>query len=250
MTPREGVAGTPRRDLVLALETATLACSVAVADGDGRLLAEISSEVGPAHTRRLLPDAHRALVMCDAGIGDVTTLLVSLGPGSFTGLRIGIATARALAQADPRLSLVGVPTLAALAQALADGDAGASAGTLVPLIDGRRGEVFAARYERRGDGLAEGEPRLAVVRAADLAAFLAPWPGALVGGDGARLYADELPPRARRARAVAAPTAAMLVRAWQARAPGNVTGIGRALPIYGRRPDAKRWTPSRARVGR
>ena len=241
---------TPRRDLVLALETATLACSVAVADRDGRLLAEISSEVGPAHTRRLLPDAHQALAMCDAGIGDVATLLVSLGPGSFTGLRIGIATARALAQADPRLRLVGVPTLAALAQALADGDAGASAETLVPLIDGRRGEVFAARYERRGDGLAEAVPILAVVRAADLAAFLAPWPGALVGGDGARLYADELPPGVRRARAVAAPTAAMLVRAWRARAPGDVSGIGRALPIYGRRPDARRWAPSRAGVGR
>ena len=74
--------------------------------------------------------------------------------------------------------------------------------------------------------------------------------GALVGGDGARLYADLLPPIVHRARAVAAPTAAMLVRAWQARTPGSVAGIGRTLPIYGRRPDATRWAPSQARVGR
>ena len=250
MTGRAEAATTPRRDLVLALETATLACSVAVADGEGRLLAEISSEVGPAHAQRLLPDAHRALAMCEAGLDDVDTLLVSLGPGSFTGLRIGVATARALAQAAPRLRLVGVPTPAALAQALADGDARASAETFVPLIDGRRGEVFAARYERGGGGLVAAEPRLAVVRAADLAAFLAPWPDALVGGDGARRYADRLPPTAHRARAVAAPTAAMLVRAWRERVPGTVAGIGRVLPIYGRRADAARWAPARAEARR
>ena len=250
MTPRRGEAVAPRRDLVLALETATLACSVAVADVEGRVLAEISSEVGPAHAQRLLPDAHRALAMCAAGLDDVETLLVSLGPGSFTGLRIGVATARALAQADPRLRLVGVPTLAALAQALADGDARASAKIFVPLIDGRRGEVFAARYERGGDGLVEAEPRLAVVRAADLAAFLAPWPGALVGGDGARLYSDLLPPTVHRARAVAAPTAAMVVRAWRAQISGTVVGISHTLPVYGRRPDATRWAPVQAQATR
>jgi tRNA threonylcarbamoyl adenosine modification protein YeaZ len=289
VTLADRTGGSRRRELVLALETATFACSVAVADGDGYLMAEIASDVGPAHARRLLPDAQRALEMCGAAADDVDTVLVSLGPGSFTGLRIGVATARALAQADARLRLIGVPTLAALAQALVDGDACAIAPCFVPLIDGRRGEVFAARYVRCGDGhdraserrgaagrgresapkasgqgasrgatgaavggVLEGiraaKPRLAVVRADDLAAFLAPWPGALVGGDGARLYADRLPPVVYPARAVAAPSAAMLVRAWLARVPGIVEGIGHVLPVYGRRPDAARWAPKTSGV--
>jgi tRNA threonylcarbamoyladenosine biosynthesis protein TsaB len=251
-SPRPGraaIGSAPRDGLQLALETATAACSVAVADAAGRLLTEITSEAGPAHAQRLLPDAHYALSMCGATLDEVAAVLVSLGPGSFTGLRIGIATARALAQAEPRLRLVGVPTLAALAQALADGDPGTSAGTLVPLIDGRRSEVFAARFERRGEALVEAEPRLAVVRAADLAAFVAPWPGALLGGDGARLYADLLPATVGHARAVAAPTAGLLVRALQAGVPGLVEGIGHVLPLYGRRPDAVRWAPAPAARG-
>jgi tRNA threonylcarbamoyladenosine biosynthesis protein TsaB len=238
--------------VILALETATAACSVAVAGADGRLLAEVSAPAGPAHTQRLLADIHHVLGMAGATAADVRTVVVGLGPGTFTGLRIGVATARALAQAVGA-RLVGVPTLAGLALALAEGDAAAKSATLVALIDGKRTEVFAACY-RRAAGYAvhcasdESAPSLELVRgpvvvaAAELQSFLAPWPTAIVGGDGAHLYAAELPAGAHLARWVTAPSAAMILRAWQSCVPGLVGGADHVLPIYGRAPDAERWT--------
>ena len=238
--------------MILAIETATAACSVAVAGTDGRLLAEINAPVGSAHTQRLLADIHHMLGMVTAQATDVRTVVVGLGPGTFTGLRIGVATARALAQAVGA-RLVGVPTLAGLALALAEGDAAAKATTLVALIDGKRSEVFAACYVRAA-GYAvhcasdERAPALdlvrgpAVVPATELQAFLSPWPTAIVGGDGAHLYATELPAGAHLARWVTAPSAAMMLRAWQACVPGIVHGADDVLPIYGRAPDAQRWT--------
>ena len=240
--------------MILALETSTSACSVAVADPGGRLLAETLAPAGPAHTRRLLSDVHHALDMAGTRIEHVRTVLVGIGPGTFTGLRIGLATARALAQAgDARL--VGVPSLASLAWALAEGDAAASVSFLVPLIDGKRGEVFAACYSRSarcaahnatavgatGPSLDVVRP-LVVVKASELQTFLRSWPNAIVGGDGAHLYAAELPASAKLARAVAAPTAAMALRAWRAGVPGAAEGFASATPIYGRAPDAARWT--------
>ena len=245
--------------MILAIETATAACSVAVAGTDGRLLAEINAPVGSAHTQRLLADIHHVLGMVTAQATDVRTVVVGLGPGTFTGLRIGVATARALAQAVGA-RLVGVPTLAGLALALAEGDAAAKATTLVALIDGKRSEVFAACYLRAA-GYAvhcasdERSPALelvrgpAVVPASELQSFLAPWPTAIVGGDGAHLYAAELSAGAHLARWVTAPSAAMILRAWQACAPGIVQGADEVLPIYGRAPDAQRWTARAAAAG-
>ncbi len=114
--------------MILAVETATTACSVALCDADGRVLAEVVALDGPAHTQRLLPGVHDVLVQAGAEWADVDIVAVGLGPGAFTGLRIGVATARALAQADGRVRLAGVPTTAALALALAE--ASPSAATL------------------------------------------------------------------------------------------------------------------------
>jgi tRNA threonylcarbamoyladenosine biosynthesis protein TsaB len=238
--------------VILSIETATAACSVALAAADGHLLAEVSASSGPAHTQRLLADIHHVLGMAGAEAADVHTVIVGLGPGTFTGLRIGVATARAFAQAVGA-RLVGVPTLAALALALAEGDAAAKAPALVALIDGKRSEVFAACY-RRAAGYAvhcasdERAPALDLVRgpvvlpAVQLQSFLAPWPTAIVGGDGAHLYAAELPASAHLARWVVAPSAAMILRAWLSCVPGIVQGADDVLPIYGRAPDAERWT--------
>jgi tRNA threonylcarbamoyladenosine biosynthesis protein TsaB len=239
--------------MILALETATSACSVAVATADGLVLAETVAAAGPAHTRRLLADTHHALSMAGADLADIDAVIVGLGPGTFTGLRIGIATARALAQATGA-ALRGVPTLATLALALAEGDAAAKARALVPLIDGKRGEVFAACYCRAAGYAARTPPDafagpllevvrdLSVLPAAELQDFLASWPSAVVGGDGAHLYAAELPASAHLARAVVWPTAGMTVRAWHVGVPGIVLAADDVLPLYGRAPDAVRWT--------
>jgi len=225
--------------VILALETATTACSAALCAADGSVVAETVTLEGPAHTQRLLPGVHEVLQRAGATWDDVDTVAVGLGPGAFTGLRIGVATARALAQADGRVRLAGVPSCAALALALADVSGGLA---VVPLIDGKRREVFAAVYEPdpapAGVRLVE---EVAVVPADELAAWLERRGPLLAGGDGAALYAELLPSSARRADAIVAPTAAMVGRAVACGAPGLVTGPDAVLPLYGRTPDAARW---------
>lgn len=230
--------------MILALETATTACSAALCAADGSVVAETVALEGPAHTQRLLPGVHEVFEAAAASWSDVRTVAVGLGPGAFTGLRIGVATARALAQADGHVRLAGVPTAAALALALARApEAAAHHRPLVPLIDGKRREVFAAVYAA---GEAGGGVRLVrhstVVPADELAAWLARLGHVLVGGDGAALYRDLLPATAHVADGIPAPTAAMVGRAVVREAPGLVFGPDAVLPLYGRAPDAARWT--------
>ena len=224
--------------MILALETATRACSAALCDADGAVLAEAVSLEGPAHTQRLLLGVHEVLQAAGAAWADVDTVAVGLGPGAFTGLRIGVATARALAQADGCVRLAGVPTPAALALALAERDP--EARTLVPLIDGRRRELFAAVYRPDGSGGVELVEDVCVVPLAEVAAWLARLERPLVGGDGAVLCAALLPATATAAD-VPAPTAAMVGRAVAHGVPGVVVGPDHVLPLYGRVPDATRW---------
>jgi tRNA threonylcarbamoyladenosine biosynthesis protein TsaB len=229
--------------VILALETSTAAASAAAVGPDGELLGTSLTTDGPLQARRLLEGVHEALSGAGAGLDEVATIVCGLGPGTFTGLRIGVATARALAQAAG-LPLAGVPSLEALACGLA-ADAGAGATHFVPLIDGRRNEVFAAVY-RHGPPAARTDlelvVELTVVGAADLPTFLERWPGAVVGGDGAALHADLLPATvvlaAGAAGPAAGPSALMVARTFLAGSPAIRRGFDETLPIYGRAPDA------------
>jgi tRNA A37 threonylcarbamoyladenosine modification protein TsaB len=98
--------------------------------------------------------------------------------------------------------------------------------------------VFAAVFMRDGDGVRQVED-VAVVRADDLAGWLAARGDAVVGGDGAALYAESLPASALPAAGIVAPTAAMVGRAVACGAPGLVVGPDAVLPVYGRAPDAQ-----------
>jgi tRNA threonylcarbamoyladenosine biosynthesis protein TsaB len=224
--------------VILALETATTACSAALCAADGAVLAETVALDGPAHTQRLLPGVHEVLEAAGIGWADVDTVAVGLGPGAFTGLRIGVATARALAQADGCVRLAGVPTPAALALAMAELAPGA--GTLVPLIDGKRRELFAAVYRPDGEGGVELVEDVSVVPLAEIAEWLGRLDRPLVGGDGVALCAGLLPACATDA-CLPAPTAAMVGRACARGVPGAVVGPDDVLPLYGRAPDAARW---------
>ncbi len=226
--------------MILALETATMACSAALCAADGAVVAERVSLAGPAHSQLLLPFVQEIIAEAGAGWADVATVAVGLGPGAFTGLRIGIATARALVQADGRAGLAGVPTLAALALALAAAPEAAPGRRIVPLVDGRRREVFAAVFERLDGGVRQLE-EVAVVPADGLATWLAARGEVVTGGDGAVLYGGLLPGSAQPAPGIVAPTAAMVGRAVACGAPGLVRGPDAVLPIYGRAPDAARW---------
>ena len=223
--------------MILALETATTACSAALCAAVGSVVADRLALSGPAHSQLLLPFVHEILAEAGAGWAEVDTVAVGLGPGAFTGLRIGIATARALAQADGSATLAGVPTLAALALALTEAPE-APGRRLVPLIDGRRREVFAAVFENADGGVRQVED-VAVVPADDLAAWLSARGDVVTGGDGAVLYRELLPASALAAAGVVAPTAAMVGRAAACGAPGLVRGPDAVLPLYGRAPDAR-----------
>jgi tRNA threonylcarbamoyladenosine biosynthesis protein TsaB len=152
---------------ILALDTATSATAVAVLDTDDETAVEHRDDPGPGerprHTAKLLALAAATLEEAGWHWDDLDRLVVGVGPGSFTGLRIGVATARALAQAR-ELPLVGISTL----QSLALGAVGESRpdGILVPALDARRGEVFAAAWPAMADrGLGAWEPLLAPLAA-------------------------------------------------------------------------------------
>lgn len=143
--------------LTLAFDTATDVATVALM-GDGEVLGERRSRA-----LRVLADAEELLADAGASIDDIDAVVAGTGPGSYTGLRIGLVTARALAL-SLGIPAAGVSTL----DALAAGTPGA-----VPLIDARRGEVFT---------LANGEPR--VLAPEDVAIVR----GAAYVGDGAVRY--------------------------------------------------------------
>jgi tRNA threonylcarbamoyladenosine biosynthesis protein TsaB len=132
---------------VLGFDTSTAATSACLLRGDGQAFEVIPDEAAlsapPAHAAELMPALVRALVDGGLGWGDVDAIAVGVGPGTFTGLRIGVATARGLAHARG-IELRPVSSLAALA-------AGIDAELRLPLIDAKRGELFAALY--RGDEL-------------------------------------------------------------------------------------------------
>jgi len=124
--------------LILAIETATRAGGVAVANGRDVL----SSRVGDAtvsHSANLIELIDQVLHDAGAKLSDINLFAAAVGPGSFTGLRIGLATVKALANCTGR-RVSGVSTLAAIAQA------SGIAGEVVSLLPAGRGEVFAQRF--------------------------------------------------------------------------------------------------------
>jgi tRNA threonylcarbamoyladenosine biosynthesis protein TsaB len=143
---------------VLGFDTSTRATSVALVDADADLALELRDDPPPGrrpgHASALLPMIAEILERAGGGWESVDRLAVGQGPGTFTGLRIGLATARALARARP-LELVGISTLRSLAY---NGAAEAGAETLLAVLDARRGEAFAAAWKR--DDIALGEPVL------------------------------------------------------------------------------------------
>ena len=124
---------------ILALDTASSACTVAVVE-NGTVLAENFLQVPRAHSTRLMPLVAQAIT--DSGLAktDLDGIAVGVGPGSFTGLRLGLATAKGLGFALGK-PCVGVSTLKALAFGT-----GAQLGLVVPMLDAKRGEVFTAVY--------------------------------------------------------------------------------------------------------
>jgi tRNA threonylcarbamoyladenosine biosynthesis protein TsaB len=138
--------------LILAIETATRAGGVAVARGE-KVLASTHGDPAVSHSANLLEMIQSVLARAGSTLRDVDLFSVAVGPGSFTGLRIGLATVKAFA-VHLRGDVVAVPTLAAVAHA------SKATGNVVALLPAGRGEVFAQRYEI-SDGMVTSldEPR-------------------------------------------------------------------------------------------
>jgi tRNA threonylcarbamoyladenosine biosynthesis protein TsaB len=182
---------------LLAFDTATPATTVALALTDEKLLTrrhEPAPGERPGHVSELLPLALALLAEAGLDVAQLDRLAVGIGPGTFTGLRIGVATARALAHAHD-LPLVGVSTLRSLAAgAAAHGDAPEPPATLA-VLDARRGEAFAAAWGTGDAAQPAAEILLAPAALTPdaLAEAVAALPaGAVAVGDGAVRFRDVL----------------------------------------------------------
>lgn len=125
--------------LILAFETSAKAVGVALHDGQ-KLLAESYQNSGLTHSQTLMSMAEDLLKNCQKTVGDVTHVAVAAGPGSFTGVRIGVAAAKGFAW-GARLPVYGVSTLEAMALGL-----GAWEGTVCACMDARRSQVYNALF--------------------------------------------------------------------------------------------------------
>jgi len=198
-------------------------------------LVGLSEKGGPQHTTALLAEVERAVEAVD-GWEAVGRIAVGVGPGSFTGLRVGIATARALGLSR-RLPLSGVGTLDALGRGL--GEVAEDRGLLVAL-DARRGEVAAALYTASGERL--WGPSLSTPE--ELGERIASLPEAvLCGGSGAVRFRQQLTSRKVEIPDDADPVhrvAARHICALAAAMP-NEDESGSLAPNYLRPPDAEWW---------
>jgi tRNA threonylcarbamoyladenosine biosynthesis protein TsaB len=149
---------------IIAIETSSRHGSIASAQGS-QLLQTLVLPAGNRHATELMPAMKTLTESAGWKPGEIDHLYLSLGPGSFTGLRIAIAIARAMHQAIG-CKLVGVPSLDVIAE-----NAPSGFSFVVPLLDAKRAQVFAARYERRGE---TGQlVRIAEAALVDPAAFVA-----------------------------------------------------------------------------
>lgn len=141
---------------ILAIDTATEACSVALwNNGEKHALFEICPR---EHTQRILPMVQQILAESGVSLNQLDALAFGRGPGSFTGVRIGIGIAQGLAMGAD-LPMIGVSTLATMAQG-AFRQMGAT--QVLAAIDARMGEVYWGQYQRQNDGVWLGENTEAV----------------------------------------------------------------------------------------
>ncbi len=220
--------------LVMGLDTSLQRCSVAILR-DGEAVADKSAEMARGHAEHIAPMAAASLREAGSKVADLDRIGVVVGPGGFTGVRIGLSFARGLA-IGVKACAVGVTSLAALAANVAED---ARQGLIAPVIDARRGQVYAGLYDQRGDVIIApfvSEPQRALKILADRAVRM---PVTLIGsGSGllGEIPGDWTPSNA--GDQIDAKNVARLA----ALAP---VPEGPPAPLYLRTPDAKPPKPNR-----
>jgi tRNA threonylcarbamoyladenosine biosynthesis protein TsaB len=230
--------------IVLALDTTTRAGSAALLR-NGDVLAELSGDPALTHGQRLPGELERLLDDARIPLAAISLLAVAAGPGSFTGLRVGIATIQGLAVATGN-PVVPVSTLEALARAAVDRDGD---GLIVPWMDAQRGEVYSAVYDSTGKSvLLEASALPPGPTLERIEAFAGSRPLHFLG-DGAVRYAaaieSALGQRARIGATV--PRLAVPIARIALDDPTRALSPHAIAPVYVRRPDAELARDRRAR---
>ena len=180
--------------ILLALDTAGADCTAALYDsGADRLLASKTETIGKGHAERLMAVLDAALAKAGLGLEAIGRIAVTVGPGSFTGIRVGVAAARGFAL-SLGVEAVGVSTLAVVAEEARAAHPGRA---VMAALDARRGEVYAQIFT--ADGTAETAPLLlsheeAQRLARKSGALVAGSARAIVLGDGEAARPDIFPP--------------------------------------------------------
>ncbi|HTN80909.1 MAG TPA: tRNA (adenosine(37)-N6)-threonylcarbamoyltransferase complex dimerization subunit type 1 TsaB [Acidimicrobiales bacterium] len=222
--------------LILGIETATHQVGCAIGGHEG-VLALFESSRHRRHAETLVPAIDFVTKQARIGLDEIGVIAVDVGPGLYTGLRVGVATAKAMASAL-RVPMVGVPSLDLLALPLRHTNR-----TIVTVIDARRGELFYAFYRSVPGGVQRLTPHQ-VGKPGDLASELqAMGRDTLLVGDGARRYSaefEDLRGVELAEQALAHPSAAPLVQLAHSYAlREEFVNPWDLEPVYLRRPDAE-----------
>ena len=220
---------------ILGIETATRTGGVAIVSEDG-VLAEYTLNIEVTHSERLMSTVDRVFKDTGLRMASIDGFGVSIGPGSFTGLRIGLSTVKGLAFTTGK-PVAAVPTLKALAW-----NTPHARYPVCPLLDARKKEVYAALYRYDGGELVQDLPET-VLPLAELAERVAG--EVLFTGEGARLFAGDIE-RLFAGRALFAPRSATVPSAAGIAeialamiSVGRQTGPDGLSPMYIRRPEAE-----------
>jgi tRNA threonylcarbamoyladenosine biosynthesis protein TsaB len=220
--------------ITFALDTATAGPSVALIR-DEAVLAENVLQAEAGSGRRVMEAAHDLLSRASVPVGTLDRIVVGVGPGGFTGLRIGIATALGLGQAL-RIAVDGVVSLEALALGIAEASAGAQ--IVVPVLDARRRELFAAAYRPGPDGRLDEVIGPTALEPGDLADRLAGLGGGVVvGGPGLAVACEALERVGVTTLPEGSPGHVLCASRLAVRAAAG--GVRPVRPVYVRLPDAE-----------
>ncbi len=231
--------------IVLGIETSTPRTGIALGETGRGVLAEISVAGGKRHVETLVPAIELCCASAGVSLSRVETIVVDIGPGLYSGLRVGVASANALA-GSLGAQAVGVPSLDLIAAGVC-----CSHPSVMAVLDARRGEVFYASYRVPASGRRtwdvgswERTAEPAIAKPSDLCAELErsgmEW---LLVGDGAVRYEDQFtsnPAISIAERSLASPRTSVLVEMALEAHPSCLPGDGASLrPLYLRLPDAR-----------
>jgi tRNA threonylcarbamoyl adenosine modification protein YeaZ len=208
--------------IVLALDTAGVDCAAALYDsGSDTVLGEASDMIGKGHAEHLMGIIDRVLTQADMKLAMVERVAVTIGPGSFTGIRVGVAAARGFALAL-NIPAIGITTLETMAAAQREKTPGRA---VLAAMDAKRGEIYLQRFS--ADDAALDEPRAVTIEEAQ--SIAAAFDGEIAGSAAPLLRPDATGEQANKF------PISIVARLGAAADPGS----GKPKPLYLRGPDAK-----------